>query len=78
MPKTPRFTVKAGRAIYQDGKHMFTIIKADSVEPVEADQLCHIIVALLNRLGCRGIKTTYLGGETLELQSGPTVVRVRP
>jgi len=64
----PRFTVEAGRSICRDGQPVFTVTRADGVAPTEADELCHILVALLNGLGDEEIETTYLGGEALRLR----------
>ena len=60
-PVKRHFTVEAGRSICRNGVHMFTLDSAEWVAPTEADELCHIIAALLNRLGRREVKTTYLG-----------------
>jgi len=71
---TKRFTVEAGRQIYRDGKPFISIHREGDgpqrgpggtgnepgATPTEADELTHIIAALLNRLGNRSIVTTYL------------------
>jgi len=46
--------------ICRDDKPFCSIYGADSVGPGEADELTHIIAALLNRLGNKEIKTSYL------------------
>ena len=60
MPKKEYFTVHAGRAIYYDGKPCVSIEREGDTLPCAADELTHIIAALLNRLGRRTIATTYL------------------
>jgi len=69
MKAAKRFTVEAGRQIYCDGRPFISIHReglggptADDVgpSPTEADELTHIIAALLNRLGSRSIVTEYL------------------
>ena len=63
-----RFTVEPGRLICRDGLALFAVHKVEGVNPCDADELCHIIAALLNKQGDKPIKTTYLGGETLKLR----------
>ena len=64
-----RYTVEAGRQIYRDGKPFVSIHREGlggpteedrGPSPTEADELTHVIAALLNRLGSRAIVTTYL------------------
>jgi hypothetical protein len=64
-----KFEVTAGRNIYRDNKPFIRIENcAESYNPCELDELTHIIAALLNRLGNKEIKTTYLEGLTLKLR----------
>ena len=58
--KAKRFTVEAGRLICCDGQPFITIGRAEVVPPAEADEVTHIIAALLNRLGSRTVVTGYL------------------
>ena len=74
MPRVKRFkfAVEAGRLITRDGQPLATLDVKPYGEggptPCEADELVHIIVAVLNRLGNREIETNYLGGADLSLQ----------
>lgn len=63
MGKPKRFTVEAGRQICRDGKPFISIVRNCETTPCEADELAHIIAALLNNLGSKDIVTTYLGSD---------------
>ena len=70
MARKAKFTVEAGRQIRRNGKPFFEIGRVTDGDPwpCEVDELVHIVAALLNRLGNREIKTTYLDNETLKLR----------
>jgi hypothetical protein len=51
MPKraTPRYTVEAGRQILCDGEPFIAIMRVGHTHPVTADEVTHVIAALLNK-----------------------------
>ena len=44
-----KYTVEAGRSILMDGKPFIVIQRTGNIDPVEADNITHVIADLLNK-----------------------------